>query len=152
VTAIASERHIGSSSLGKCPLLYTPWSTCSLILYILVLEITNSTAHESTSARKSRVKGARHLPALNWRIDNAGGLGYSSKSRRVGVQTKLKSMHNSSLHIMKLVTLMCRLGFIKFIGPWICEFSSALSILPIILIAELIALGHTLMYTAHAMQ
>jgi len=99
----------------------------------------NSTAHESTSARKPHVKGPQHLQALNWRTDNASGLGYSSKSRRVGGQTKLKSMRDSSLPIILLGTLMCQPGFIKLIGPWMGEFSSALSIRPIILIAELIA-------------
>lgn len=46
---------------------------------------------------------------------------------------------------------MCRLGFIKFIGPWIGEFPLPLYF-TLILITELIALGRTLTYTAHAMR
>lgn len=82
------------------PFLYTPQSTCSLVLYVLVLKITSSSAHDYTSKQKPHVKGAQHPQALNWRIDNAGGLGYSIKSRQVGMLIRLKSMCNSLLHII----------------------------------------------------
>lgn len=113
---------------GLVPSLYTPQSTPSSTLYVLVLEIMNSSAHDYTSVRKPHVKGEQHPQAPNWGIDDAGGLGYCSKSRQVGMQVKLTSTHNSLLHTIPLVTLMCQPGFIKFIGPLRYEHSSPPSI------------------------
>lgn len=50
---------------GLVPSLYTPQSTRSSTLYVLVLEITSSSAHDYTNVRKPRVKGVQPLQALN---------------------------------------------------------------------------------------